>query len=62
MTGYFSVQIQELEGVYTAKTYWVSFAIIMVLSFLALFMFSSILAGMGTRIDRWLRRVFHLPG
>lgn len=61
MTGYFSVQIQELEGVYTVKTYWVSFAIIMVLSFLALFMFSGILVGMGSRIDRWMRRVLHLP-
>ncbi|KAL9103790.1 MAG: hypothetical protein Q9163_001199 [Psora crenata] len=28
MTGYFSVQIADLEGVYTAKTYWVCFAVI----------------------------------
>lgn len=47
MTGYFSVQIEELEGVYTTKTYWVSFAVIMVLSFLALFLFSSLLNNVG---------------
>ena len=34
MTGYFSVQISDLVGVYTVKTYWVCFAVVMTLSFL----------------------------
>ena len=42
MTGYFSVNIQELEDVYTARTYWVCFAVIMALSFAFLFAFGAI--------------------
>ena len=33
MTGYFSVQIVDLTGVYTAKTYWLCFLVIIVLTF-----------------------------
>ena len=36
MTGYFSIQIPEVQNAYTAKTYWVCFAVIMALSFLFL--------------------------
>jgi hypothetical protein len=61
MTSYFSVQIKELDGVYTVKTYWVTFAVVMVLSFVALFMFSRVLVGAGTavakRVDRVVDRV-----
>lgn len=61
MTSYFSVQIQELEGVYTVKTYWVTFAVVMVLSVAALFMFSRVLVGAGTavakRVDKEVGRV-----
>lgn len=39
MTGYFSTQIQDLQGIYTAKTYWICFAVIMTLSFLVLVSF-----------------------
>ena len=42
MTGYFSTQITDLQNVYTAKTYWVSFAVIFALSFLFLFVFGYI--------------------
>lgn len=42
MTGYFSVQIDDLSGLYTAKTYWVSFAVIMALSFVFLLVFGMI--------------------
>ena len=42
MTGYFSTQISELEGVYTATTYWVCFAVIVTLSFLFLVVFGVI--------------------
>ena len=39
MTGYFSVQIADLQGVYSAKTYWLCFLVISLLSivFLAIF-------------------------
>ena len=57
MTSYFSVQIQELDGVYTVKTYWVSFAIIMVLSFFALFLFSRVLVGVGTAVAMRLNNI-----
>ncbi len=39
MTAYFSTQIPDLQSIYTAKTYWVSFIVIMTLSFLFLFVF-----------------------
>jgi Mg2+ and Co2+ transporter CorA len=39
MTGYFSVQISDLQGVYTYKTYWGCFAVIMFLSIMLLFVF-----------------------
>ncbi|OBT90991.1 hypothetical protein VE02_00210 [Pseudogymnoascus sp. 03VT05] len=52
MTSYFSVQIKELDGVYTVKTYWVTFAVVMVLSFVALFMFSRVLVGAGTAVAK----------
>ncbi|KAG8533391.1 uncharacterized protein KY384_002174 [Bacidia gigantensis] len=42
MTGYFSVQIEDLTGVYTARTYWVCFAVIMSLSFFFLLVFGVI--------------------
>lgn len=40
MTSYFSTQIDDLAGVYTVTTYWVSFAVVMSLSFLILFLLS----------------------
>lgn len=52
MTSYFSVQIKELDGVYTVKTYWVTFAVVMVLSFVALFMFSRVLVGAGSAVAK----------
>ena len=42
MTGYFSVQIQDLEGVYSSRTYWTCFGVIMALSFLFLVVFGVI--------------------
>ncbi|KFY18338.1 hypothetical protein V493_08714 [Pseudogymnoascus sp. VKM F-4281 (FW-2241)] len=57
MTSYFSVQIEELEGVYTAKTYWIAFAVVMVLSFFAIFMFSRVLVGAGTAVARRVNKV-----
>lgn len=39
MTAYFSVQIEDLQGVYTSTTYWACFAIVMTLSFTFLVIF-----------------------
>ena len=43
MTGYFSVQIADLQGVYTVQTYWLCFLVIAILSivFLIIFGFAS---------------------
>lgn len=54
MTSYFSIQISELEGVYTTKDYWYSFAAIMSISFLCLFFFSRLLMGITEALDRKL--------
>ncbi|KAF7370024.1 putative adp-ribosylation factor protein [Mycena sanguinolenta] len=43
MTSYFSVQIPELTNNYTAKTYWVCFAVIATMSFISVFFFSKLL-------------------
>ena len=42
MTAYFSVQIEDLQGAYTATTYWVCFAVIMAISFLFLVVFGQL--------------------
>ncbi|PGH17206.1 hypothetical protein AJ79_01344 [Helicocarpus griseus UAMH5409] len=39
MTGYFSTEIKELEGVYTVKQYWIAFAVLLVLSALVLMLY-----------------------
>ena len=55
MTAYFSVQIDDLEGVYTARTYWICFAVIMSLSFLFLVAFGQL---SGTLEGRPIYRSF----
>ncbi|KAI9840879.1 MAG: hypothetical protein M1838_003866 [Thelocarpon superellum] len=42
MTQYFSVQIDDLAGVYTANTYWIAFGVIMFLSVSLLFLYGRI--------------------
>lgn len=42
LTGYFSTQIKDLQDVYTARTYWISFAVTVVLSVMFLFLFGLI--------------------
>lgn len=32
MTGYFSVQLREIEEIYTLKTYWLCFLVVVLLS------------------------------
>jgi hypothetical protein len=39
MTGYFSVSITDLAGVYTVKTYWLCFLVIAILSIIFLTIF-----------------------
>ncbi|KAI9839844.1 MAG: hypothetical protein M1819_000034 [Sarea resinae] len=55
MTGYFSVSIDDLQGVYTAKTYWICFAVIMFLSSVLLAGFSLV---SGTMEGKTLYRPF----
>lgn len=42
MTGYFSVQIVDLQGVYTVKTYWACFGVVIALSLLFLVVFGKL--------------------
>ena len=59
MTGYFSVQIQDLQGVYTAKTYWVSFVVIMTLSIIVLVAFGMVSGTLeGKPVYKSLTRTF----
>jgi hypothetical protein len=64
MTSYFSVQIQDLQGVYSSKTYWICFAVIMFLSFIALFFMSRFLVSISEslesrtqRLAKWWRHI-----
>jgi len=50
MTGYFSVQIQDLQGVYTAKTYWIAFAVVVGISSIGLVVFSALSGTMEVKI------------
>lgn len=52
MTAYFSIQIKELEGVYTTKDYWYSFAVIMTISVLGLFFFAKALMWVTETLDQ----------
>ncbi|KAH9210573.1 hypothetical protein DL95DRAFT_370770 [Leptodontidium sp. 2 PMI_412] len=56
MTSYFSVQIKDLEGVYTTKDYWYSFAVLMSISFLFLFFFSRLLMYVTETLDAWVKK------
>jgi hypothetical protein len=51
MTSYFSIQISDLQGVYTAKEYWYAFAGVMGVSFLGVFFFSSVLMFVSESLD-----------
>ncbi len=58
MTGYFSVQIKDLEGVYTTRDYWYSFAVLMSISFLSLFFFSRLLMYVTETLDAWVKKTY----
>lgn len=47
MTGYFSVQISEVEKLYNLKTYWVCFAVVTVASILVLAVFDTLAGKAG---------------
>jgi hypothetical protein len=57
MTSYFSVQINDLQGVYTVKDYWFSFAGVMGVSFLALFFFGRLLMWITETLDIRVKQV-----
>ena len=56
MTSYFSVQISDIQGVYTIKEYWIVFAVIMSISFMGLFFFSRLLMWVTETLDEWIKR------
>jgi len=58
MTSYFSVQINDLQGVYTAKDYWYAFAILMSISFLFLFFFSRLLMWITESLDARVKTTY----
>ncbi|TVY44487.1 hypothetical protein LSUB1_G000629 [Lachnellula subtilissima] len=58
MTSYFSVQIDDLEDVYTAKQYWYAFAVIMSISVLALFFFSRLLMWFTETLDGIMKKLW----
>ena len=55
MTSYFSVQISDIQGVYTIKDYWIVFAVIMSISFMGLFFFSRLLMWVTETLDEWVK-------
>ena len=57
MTAYFSIQIKDLEGVYTTKDYWYSFATIMTISVLGLFFFAKALMWITETLDSKVKLV-----
>jgi hypothetical protein len=60
MTSYFSVQIPDLVNKYTGKDYWYTFAVIMSISFLALFFFSRLLMYITELLDGWVKQASQL--
>ncbi|OWP04892.1 hypothetical protein B2J93_4218 [Marssonina coronariae] len=58
MTSYFSVQIQDLQGVYTVQDYWYSFAVLMSISFLSLFFFSRLLMYITETLEVWVKKLY----
>ncbi|KAK2777054.1 hypothetical protein FQN52_003237 [Onygenales sp. PD_12] len=60
MTGYFSTEIKELEGVYTVKQYWVAFAVIMVISAIVLALYGRVTDTVeGKTIYRSIGKTFY---
>ncbi|KUJ20548.1 uncharacterized protein LY89DRAFT_579513 [Mollisia scopiformis] len=59
MTSYFSIQVSDLQGVYTVKDYWYAFAGIMSGSFVALFFFSRLLMWISENLDARLKQASH---
>jgi hypothetical protein len=51
ITAYFSIQIPDLTGSYTAKTYWGTFGVTCFISFLSLFFFSKMLVVISDSLD-----------
>jgi hypothetical protein len=59
MTGYFSIQVQDLQGVYTHQTYWASFGVIMAISLIFLTAFGYLSGTVeGKTIYRSLTQTF----
>ena len=52
MTGYFGVEISDLNEYWTAETYWYSFAGVAAFSFLALFFFGRLIMFFSETLER----------
>jgi hypothetical protein len=57
LTGYFSIQVADLEGVYTVKDYWYAFAVLMCISFMFLFFFARLLMWVSESLDARVKMV-----
>jgi hypothetical protein len=60
MTSYFSIQVSELDGVYTAKDYWGAFGVVVALSILAVFVINSWLVSTLQKIENYVKGLFGL--
>lgn len=57
MTSYFSVSIPDLTDHYTARTYWIAFAVIGSLSIISLFFFSRVIVTVSDILDEYVKVV-----
>jgi hypothetical protein len=55
MTSYFAVPLSDMADTHTARTFWVSFAVVMGISFLSLFFFSKLLMSTTERLEKLFR-------
>lgn len=49
MTGYFSIQVTEVQKLYDLTTYWVSFLVVIIVSIVGLVAFSLVTERIGGR-------------
>lgn len=50
MTGYFSIQMTEIDEMYDLKTYWLSFLVVVILSILGLVFFGLMAERVGGKM------------
>ncbi|KAK6843172.1 hypothetical protein PG995_002173 [Apiospora arundinis] len=60
ITGYFSIQIEDLYKWWDGNTYWYTFAVVATISFLSLFFFSRLLMFFSDVLDEWAEKILGL--